>query len=195
MRVIAGDLGGRRLHAPGAGGFRPTTDRVREALFNILAGRVHWEGAAVCDLYAGSGSLAIEALSRGAARATCVERAREAVALLRKNIAALALDGRCRVVAAPVERFLRSDAGCYRVIFADPPYGQTDGTELLGMIAAGSRLERDGLFCLEHAAAAAPSAAPSDPAPPWELADRRVYGDTAVSFYRCTSDNHARSSA
>lgn len=190
MRVIAGTLGGRRLHTPSADAFRPTTDRVREAVFNILANRICWEGAAVCDLFAGSGSMAIEALSRGAAQATCVEKSRDAVAVLRNNIEALGLGDRCRVVASPAETFLLRGDGRFRVIFADPPYAYEHHAQLLRLIADGDRLEEGGIVCLEHAAASSPQ-----PAAPWEPADRRSYGDTAVSFFRCTPRELSRSTA
>ncbi len=103
MRVIAGSLGGRRLVAPPGRATRPTSDRVREALFSILGDVA---GLAVLDLYAGTGALGIEALSRGASHATFVEQARSALRSLRQNRAALHLASRARVVAAPVERVL-----------------------------------------------------------------------------------------
>src|SRR5262249_36636856 len=101
MRVIAGHLGGRRLSAPRGLATRPTSDRVREALFSAL-GDVG--GATVLDLYAGTGALGIEALSRGAAGATFVENARPALAALRGNLAALGLEEQARVIAQPVAR-------------------------------------------------------------------------------------------
>jgi 16S rRNA (guanine(966)-N(2))-methyltransferase RsmD len=121
MRVIAGKWGGRRLHAPAGPATRPTSDRVREALFSILGDRV--TGARVLDLFAGSGALGIEALSRGAAEATFVDSSPAAVRAVRANLRALATEGEVR--RADARTFLRaaSDAGRhYDLVFLDPPY-------------------------------------------------------------------------
>jgi 16S rRNA (guanine966-N2)-methyltransferase len=183
MRVIAGALGGRRLHTPKGDLFRPTTDQVREAVFNILATRVRWTGAHVCDLFAGSGGIGIEALSRGAQHATFVDNDRASLAVLRGNIDALALRDRCTVVTAAAERFLARCQERYQVIFADPPYAYTGAADLLGMAARQRVLAPGGWFCFEHAATATP---PSPDA--WRLADARRYGRTTVTFYQHTDD-------
>lgn len=123
MRVVAGRLGGRRFRAPPGRETRPTSDRVREALFSML-GPV--DELRVLDLFAGSGALAIEALSRGAANATLVERDRRAVAVIRDNLAALELGPeRARVVHAPAHVALRDASGrgdAYDLVLLDPPY-------------------------------------------------------------------------
>lgn len=178
MRVVGGRFGGRRLLGPVPGVLRPTADRVREALFNILGGRTR--GALVLDLFAGVGSLGIEALSRGAAKAVFVERDRRALNLLRRNLAALRLGPEeAEVLAAPVDVALPRLAGRLRfdLIFADPPYdaGLLDGTL---RIVSGSRLLRPGgLAVLEHRTADLPAAGEE-----WSCVDRRVYGDTTLSF-------------
>ncbi len=121
MRVIAGRHGGRRLQAPAGEATRPTSDRVREALFSILGARV--EGAHVLDLFAGSGALGIEALSRGAAAATFVDAAPDAVRVLRGNLAALGEEA--EVVHGDALRWLRAAprrARQYDLVFLDPPY-------------------------------------------------------------------------
>lgn len=120
MRVIAGSAKGRRLDAPRGGATRPATDRIREALFAILEPVL--EEARVLDLFAGAGTLGIEALSRGAARATFVERSTEALRALRRNIAATGFADRAEVVAANVLAFLERGAGPYDVVFCDPPF-------------------------------------------------------------------------
>jgi 16S rRNA (guanine966-N2)-methyltransferase len=121
VRVIAGSAKGRTLDAPRGGETRPATDRIRETLFAILEPRL--EDARVLDLFAGAGTLGIEALSRGAARATFVERSAEAVKTLRKNVAATGFGDRADVRAANVLAFLeQSVAGPYDVVFCDPPF-------------------------------------------------------------------------
>src|SRR6187402_2649839 len=129
MRVVAGELGGRRLVSPDGTNTRPTTDRVREAIFNSLGSAGLIEGALVADLYAGSGALGIEALSRGAEHCTFVERDRTALRAIDENIATLGLRARARVVVgdgiatAPT---IEAD-----LAFADPPYGFDDWPRLL----------------------------------------------------------------
>ncbi len=117
-RIVAGSAGGRRLHTPLGVATRPTADRVREALFSSLG---ELSGLRVLDLYAGSGALGLEALSRGAASATMVERAPAAVAVIRRNIATLELAG-AHVAAVSVERFLAKPPERYDLVLADPPY-------------------------------------------------------------------------
>jgi 16S rRNA (guanine966-N2)-methyltransferase len=121
MRVIAGSAKGRTLDAPRGGATRPATDRIRETLFAILEPML--EEARVLDLFAGAGTLGIEALSRGAARATFVERSAEALKALRKNITATDFADRAEVIAAGVLGFVeQSIAGPYDVVFCDPPF-------------------------------------------------------------------------
>jgi 16S rRNA (guanine966-N2)-methyltransferase len=126
MRVVAGEFGGRRLVAPRGSRVRPTADRVREALFSIL-GDV--SGARVLDLYAGTGALAIEALSRGALRAFLVDTDLTAA---RRNVETLGVGDRCELVRADALRHLRQDEREYDLVFCDPPYGLADelGAEL-----------------------------------------------------------------
>lgn len=176
MRVIAGRLGGRRLTAPRGEATRPTTDRVREALFSALGDIT---GALVCDLYAGTGALGIEALSRGARRAVFVENARPALAALRQNLAALDLGDAARVLPLPVERALELLAaeGPFDLAFLDPPYAALPRAAAAAARLAAS-LAPGGRLVLEHAA--------RDAAPPIAgLAHdaTRTYGDTAVSLY------------
>ena len=138
MRVIAGSAKGRRLDAPRGGATRPATDRIRETLFAILEPVLG--DARVLDLFAGAGTLGIEALSRGAARATFVERSSEALKALRKNIAATGFDDRAEVIAANVLSFIeRSVAGPYDVVFCDPPFADV---ALLEATLAHPRLAR-----------------------------------------------------
>jgi 16S rRNA (guanine966-N2)-methyltransferase len=174
MRVIGGQHGGRTLVAPRGRGTRPTSDRVREALFSILG---PLDGARVLDLFAGSGALAIEALSRGAAQATLVDSSRASVASIRRNLAALGLTA--EVVPGTARAFLgraRDDARQYDLIFLDPPYRMASelaaalSSALAPLLAPGARV-----------------IAESDRRAPLDLAitplDERRYGDTLIRIY------------
>ena len=151
-RIVAGTAGGRRLKVPPKG-TRPTSERVREALFNALETAGELDGAHVLDLYAGSGALGLEALSRGAADALFVESDRRAVDVLRGNVAALGLGGTVRagqvetVVAAPAPR-------PYDLVLADPPYAVDAAAlgKVLASLAAGGRLGESALVVVERAA-------------------------------------------
>jgi 16S rRNA (guanine966-N2)-methyltransferase len=135
MRIIAGKWRGRTISAPIGGTTRPTTDRVREALFSMLASRIgSFEGLKVIDLFAGSGALGLEALSRGAAHCTFVERDPTAVAALHANIARLGADADIRAQA--IETF---HGGSYDLAFADAPYGTAAGEKALGHIELAPR--------------------------------------------------------
>jgi 16S rRNA (guanine966-N2)-methyltransferase len=136
MRVVAGSLGGRKLKVPEGSGTRPTTDRVREAVFNALFSLGAIEDANVVDLFAGSGALGIEALSRGAQRATFVEQAPAALAVLRDNLHQLDLLDRATVVAGDGFVHLQR-SGPFDLVLLDPPYGFDGWDDLLGMIVSG----------------------------------------------------------
>ena len=172
MRIIAGQWGGRRLVAPRGQGTRPTSDRVREALFSILG---PLDGERVLDLFAGSGALGLEALSRGAAHATFVERERAALRALRDNVADLG--AQADVVAADAKAFLRAaqERGAqYDLVFLDPPYRDAAGLaqelDLAVVLSAGGRVvgESDRRQPLEL---------------PLPLTDERRYGDTLIRIY------------
>jgi 16S rRNA (guanine966-N2)-methyltransferase len=169
VRVIAGTAGGRRLVAPKGASIRPTSDRVREALFSSLGSMGEIDGAVVLDLYCGSGALGIEALSRGAARATFVDRDAAAVAATRANLAATGLEGRAEVVPADAVRFCREHrGGRFDLAFADPPYELDEWDALLETLPAG-------LAVLES------DREPALP-PGWRLLRTRRYGGTVVTL-------------
>ena len=145
-RVVGGTARGRRLAVPPGGGTRPTSERAREGLFNTLATLVDLAGARVADLYAGSGAVGIEALSRGAGHVLLVERDPAAVRVLRQNVAAIGLPG-AEVVRAPVERVVETPPPePYDVIFMDPPYALDDARlgRVLERLGAGGWLRRTG---------------------------------------------------
>ncbi|RYV50248.1 16S rRNA (guanine(966)-N(2))-methyltransferase RsmD [Pengzhenrongella frigida] len=184
-RIVAGTVGGRTLRVPPAG-TRPTSDRVREALFSRLAHLGVLDGAHVVDLYAGSGALGLEAASRGAAAVTLVDSARPAADVCRRNVADLALTG-VRVVAEKAERFvLRPVAPPWDLVFLDPPYdlAEDDLAGVLGGLVgaagqhAGPALAAGAVVVVERSS--------RSPEPRWpeglEQTDRRSYGDTVVWF-------------
>jgi 16S rRNA (guanine(966)-N(2))-methyltransferase RsmD len=189
MRIIGGRAGGRSLKAPRGDKTRPTSDKVREALFNILASRGDMP-ARVLDLYAGSGALGLEALSRGAESALFVEVDRDSCDLIRdnaerleivqmhnKNVQAL------QVVCMPVVRWLAKEAQpAFDLIFLDPPYDSHRTGELekaLDLVARKQLLAAGGLVIAEHDW----RHAPDDAYGALALFDRRRYGQTAISFY------------
>jgi 16S rRNA (guanine966-N2)-methyltransferase len=176
-RIIAGVAGGRRLAVPPRG-TRPTSDRVREALFSALEHDPGLDGAAVLDLCAGSGALGLEALSRGAAHALLVESDRRAAEVVRRNVATVGLPG-AEIVAAPAATVLAAKASrAYDVVLVDPPY-DVPGTEIAGWLAtaaANGWLADDALVVVERTARDGPFPWPSGLEP---LRDRR-YGDTIL---------------
>ncbi len=145
MRVIAGEAKGRTLVAPRGGGTRPATDRIRETLFAIVEPEL--EGARILDLFAGAGTLGIEALSRGAARATFVERGAEALKALRRNLVNTKFDARSEVVPANVVAYLDlRPSGPFDIVFCDPPFADVAIAEAtLGHDGLRSALAADGL--------------------------------------------------
>jgi 16S rRNA (guanine966-N2)-methyltransferase len=192
MRITGGTYRSRALRAPKGQATRPTTDRVREALFGILAsggagaadGAGGIEGARVLDLYAGTGALALEALSRGAATAVLVESSRDALAALRANVASLGLEERAKIVAGDVARALGRVAasGPFDLVFADPPWALVDAgppAAALSELAGAGGIAEDARVVLEHSARTLPFDVHG-----LVRLDTRRYGDTALTFYK-----------
>jgi len=146
LRVVAGDLRGRRFDAPPGAATRPTSDRVREAVFNALESLDAIDGASVLDAFAGSGALGIEALSRGAARATMADTDPAALAVLEANVAMLGLGDRVTVLRGAVERAL-GPGRHFGLVLLDPPYAFVAWDDLLGRVAAA--LEPGGMVVTE----------------------------------------------
>jgi len=174
-RITAGTARGRRLAAPDGQVTRPTSEKVRAAVFNLLG--QFFEGGAVLDLYAGTGALALEALSRGCERATCVEADRRALAALEANVKALGWEGRVEVRPGRVEAVVPRLPGGFALAFVDPPYA---GGPATGLALAGPLLLEGGRCVAEHDV----KAPPPDRIGPLSLADRRAYGGTGISIYR-----------
>jgi 16S rRNA (guanine(966)-N(2))-methyltransferase RsmD len=178
VRIIAGDFRGHPLVAPRGSATRPTSDRVREALFSILGDVA---GLDVLDLYAGSGALGLEALSRGARHATFVENAHAAVTALKRNIAELGLAERAHVVATGVERAVnKAYDPKLGLVFLDPPYARAGVADVIARLDGSGALLDGAWIVLEHAARTEPPAAAAN----CELRFTRTYGDTALTFYR-----------
>jgi 16S rRNA (guanine966-N2)-methyltransferase len=180
IRVIAGEAGGRRLVTPA--GARPTTDRVKESLFSAL-GPERLTGARVLDLYAGSGALAIEALSRGAAEAVLVERDADARRVIEANLEATGLTARARVRPGAVAAVLSgppAPEAPFDLVLCDPPYDLPDGEleSVLARLATGSWLAPGATVVVERAGTAAVPGLP----PGWRSTWERRYGDTLVLF-------------
>ena len=180
MRVIAGTLKGRRLKAPTWDGLRPTAEKLRETLFNILAPRI--AGARVMDGYAGTGALGIEAISRGAARVTFVEQDRRAQTLIAENLAHCGVENGYDIIRARVER-AAGDAvvASLDIVLLDPPYDEPPETVTAVMASAGEALAPGGVVVLEHA-----RRRPSpESAGPLIRVRQVTSGDSALSFYSC----------
>ncbi len=171
MRVVAGTARGRKLAVPPGDGVRPTGDRVRESVFNALGSRLAVEGARVVDLFAGTGALGIEALSRGAAHVTFVELDRRALAVVRDNVDTLGLADRATIVPGDALALLRGQgpvATHWDVALCDPPYRYEAWDELLAAVHADLVVvESDRSFQMP---------------PGWQLEWHRRYGTTVVSF-------------
>jgi 16S rRNA (guanine(966)-N(2))-methyltransferase RsmD len=180
MRIIAGELRGRRLVAVPGRGTRPTSDRVREALFSRLQSRYGLEGIEVLDLFAGTGALGLEAISRGARALVSVEIDRRAAQVLLSNLRACGADGRAEVLVRDVERSVAELAGRrFGGIFLDPPYGLGMAAFVLGLLAEHELVAPGGWVSVE-------TAAREDlPQSVGDLVEVRedFYGDTKITIY------------
>lgn len=179
MRIIAGAARGRRLYAPRGLDTRPTADRVREAMFSALAAQV--PGARVLDAFAGSGALALEAISRGAAEAWLVEKNRAAAQICARNIALLQAEN-CRLLNGDVLKALprlraAGEGGQFDLVFADPPYNRGLLLPLLKTLLDGSWLAQGAIVAAEDGARNCFS-----PPQPWKTVKTARYGDTAVYY-------------
>lgn len=177
MRIVGGNLRGRVLCAPGGAATRPTSEKVREAVFNILGSVA---GDRVLDLFAGSGALGIEALSRGAAHATFMDTARPALTAIRRNLRELGLEDRATVVSgdAVASAARHHPAAPWRLVFIDPPY-RSDLAERAVLALPPEHLAADAVVVIEHDRRNAPPEALGS----LLRTDQRRYGDTLISFF------------
>ena len=189
MRIIAGEFRGRALASVGKGDagahLRPTTDRVRESLFNLLVNGGYGDpvtGARVLDLFAGTGALGLEALSRGAAHATFVDDGNKARALIRENIALCKAEGATKVFRRDATRLGEVRGPAFDLVFLDPPYGKGLGERAVHAALAGGWIAPGALIVWEESTAITP--------PPTGLSilDQRTYGDTTISILRAETN-------
>jgi 16S rRNA (guanine966-N2)-methyltransferase len=188
MRIVSGRFKGRTLKAPGDAGLRPTSDKVRQAMFNILehagfAADFSLEGARVVDLFAGTGALGLEALSRGAKYCLFIEDAAESRAIIRENVEALALTGASKIWRRDATNLGALDTlAPFDLAFLDPPYRKGLLAPALKGLATGAWLNPNALVIAEAA---------EDETMPvvegYEMLDDRVYGDTRIAFMRLTA--------
>ena len=180
MRIVGGTFRGRPLATPRSEAIRPTGDRTREAVFNVIAH--NWperlEGARVLDLFSGTGALGLEALSRGAAHCLFIEESAEGRGLIRTNVEAFGLQGRARIFRRDATRL--GEAGTiapFDLVFADPPYGKGLAERALESALAGGWLKPDALVVVEEAASS-----PFQPVEGFDVLQRREWGETSVTF-------------
>jgi 16S rRNA (guanine966-N2)-methyltransferase len=186
MRVIAGTARGRRLKSPsarprgGASSVRPSSDLMRGAIFSALAS-LDVDPSRVLDIYAGSGALGIEALSRGAEWCDFVERDPAACAVIRENLRLTGLEAKAAVHCIAAERAASRISGSYTLVLADPPYADAQASSVLQHLAASTLVEHGHtILVLEHGARSEPAAAVG----PLALLNSRRHGDSAISIYR-----------
>jgi len=184
VRIIAGSHRGLRLAAVGKGDpgahLRPTSDRVRESLFNLLLNGRHGDpvtGARVLDLFAGTGALGLEALSRGAAHVTFVDYGTKALALIRENVAKCRAEDATRIVRRDATRLGANPAAPHDLVFLDPPYGKGLGDRALAAALAGGWIAPGALVVWEEGGE-------TDPPAGLEVLDRRRYGETSLAILR-----------
>ncbi|PIE14021.1 MAG: 16S rRNA (guanine(966)-N(2))-methyltransferase RsmD [Rhodobacterales bacterium] len=184
MRIIGGDFRGRALASVGKGDkgahLRPTTDRVRESLFNVLLGGRYGDpvtGARVLDLFAGTGALGLEALSRGAAHTSFVDDGRVAQRLIRQNIDLLGVGDRARLIRRDARRLPLQEDTPFGLIFLDPPYGKGLGEKAMAAALAGGWIAPGAFVVWEDSA-------PLTPPEALKQLDTRRYGDTTISLFR-----------
>ncbi len=178
MRIIAGEFRGRALASVGKGDagahLRPTTDRVRESLFNVLTHQIDFDGLRVLDLFAGTGALGLEALSRGASHVTFVDDGRVAQGLIRKNIDLTRSSGQTHLIRRDATRLGENPDAPYDLIFLDPPYGKSMGQKALAALSGGWISEGALIVWEENA--------PMQPPEGFSLQDSRKYGDTHITL-------------
>ncbi len=180
MRIVAGRFRGRQIAAPSDAQIRPTSDRTRESVFNILGSKFPMDGKRVLDLFAGTGALGLEAMSRGASFALFVEMSAEGRGLLRTNTEAFGLQGSTKIFRRDATDLgVPGTMETFDLAFADPPYSKALGERAAASLVEGGWLKPEAILVLEEHAASAPQILPG-----FDLIDRRQFGETVVGFFQ-----------
>lgn len=179
MRVITGIYKGRILKTVKDLSVRPATDRVKQTLFDMLSNRIEWEGTRVLDLFAGSGSLGIEALSRGATHVTFVESDSDAVDFVEKNVETLGCEESTEILSMDAMQFLRNSRDHFDLIFADPPYECEETAGIPTVVFTHSILKKHGYLLIEHA-----SKLEFNSTPIYSAGPSKKFGRTIVTFFQ-----------
>ena len=181
MRIIGGDLRGKKLHSVRGVTTRPTADRLREAIFNILSLKVR--GSIVLDLFAGTGALGIEALSRGAEAVVFVDRYKGALSIIEKNISSCNFNNRSKIIRWNIIdnlNCIKSVAPSFNLVFMDPPYNKNIIYPVLSNLHASKSVQKNAIVIIEHS----PSEPIKEDIAAFEITDQRKYGQTLVSFLK-----------
>ena len=199
LRIISGDLKGKKLCSVRGRIIRPTADRLRESIFNILSFRV--QGTVVLDLFAGTGALGLEALSRGAESALFIDNDKDSLSVIEQNIRSCTLGNKAKIIKWDIKknlncirspgltgRILPSEPPLFNLVFMDPPYNKNMLKPALCNLHSTGSLEREALIIVEHTL---PESIPVD-SPELEIADQRRYGKTLVSFLNYKQKTHRR---
>ncbi len=177
MRITGGTLRSRRLLSIESTKLRPATDRLRETMFNILANMVDIEGKTALDLYAGTGSVGFETISRGANRVVFVESDRKIADVIRRNAESLGVEDRCDIRNIKVERYISAADERFDIAYVDPPYAFNRRThEIIETILERKIMNDSGIICVEHSNAYSP--------PPELLIRQKIFGSTILSFLK-----------
>lgn len=178
MRIVGGEFRGRTLISPKSDATRPTSDRTRESLFNILINRMNFEGLRVLDLFAGTGALGIEALSRGADNCVFVENASSPYAVIRQNIENFNLHGRTKLLKLDATNLGKNRGDGFDLVFLDPPYSKSLGEKAAESLVESNWLNDGATLILEEAITSAPTVLAG-----FTLEDQRKFGDTTIGIF------------
>jgi len=189
MRITTGRFKGRTVQTVGDLSVRPATDRARQTIFNILSARKEIEGTSILDLFAGSGSLGLEAISRGAEKAVFVEQSRDASRLLEATIERFGCGGQSDVLTMDARQFLAGNRERFDLVFSDPPYSYPHTAGMPDDIIGGKHLAPGGILLIEHA-----TGLEFPPSDRWELFTGRRFGRTTISFFRPVHSQETASS-